>query len=90
MLILKEHLLYQYNWVNEVNHELFTGDATRRSFDKLNGDQVLFIINLYGSLAQTFSVADGQRIEEVIKNWLPTDIKSEVSVLKWLPQTFLI
>ncbi len=88
MLFLKEHLISQYSWNNNnTTYLAFTGDATRRRFDRFNGDQVLFIINLYASASENFSIADGRRIENYMVNRLPLEIKSEVSVFNWLNET---
>ena len=84
MQFLKEHLsAYNYNWINETT---FTGEASRRLFNRYNGNQLLFIINLYASMTAEFTVNSGSRIEDMLMNQLPVDAKSEISVLKWLKQ----
>jgi hypothetical protein len=85
MQFLKEHLsAYNYSWINE---STFTGDPSRRLFNRYNGNQLLFIINLYASLIEGFTVNMGVKIEDRLMNQLPVDAKSEISVLKWLNQT---
>jgi hypothetical protein len=85
MNILKEHLsAYNYSWINEAT---FTGEATRRLFNRYNGNQLLFILNLYASLIDGFTVSMGSQIEDRLMNQLPVEAKSEISVLKWLNQT---
>ena len=85
MHFLKEHLsAYNYSWINEAN---FTGEASRRVFDRYNGNQLLFILNLYASLMEGFTINMGRKIEDRLMNQLPTDKKSEISVLHWLNQT---
>ena len=85
MRFLKEHLsAYNYSWINEAT---FTGDASRRVFDRYNGNQLLFILNLYASLIEDFTVNMGVKIEDRLMNQLPLDTKSEITVLKWLKQT---
>ncbi len=84
MHFLKEHLsAYNYSWINE---STFTGDASRRLFNRYNGNQLLFILNLYASLVEGFTVAMGLKIEDRLMNQLPVDAKSEISVLRWLKQ----
>jgi len=92
MLFLKEHLSAgnNYNWTDEF---IFDGTPSRRLFDRQNGNQLLFIINLYASQNDKFSGDQVQRIEEMLVNRLPDDVKSEISVLNWLKengQIFLI
>src|SRR5688572_1371657 len=71
-----------YYW-NEAGFE-YTGQPSRRSFDRNNGDQVLFLINLYGSMSDKFTVLEGQQIEAEIENRLPFDLKSEISVFNYI------
>ena len=85
MLFLKEHLSAgnNYNWTDEF---IFDGTPSRRLFDRQNGNQLLFIINLYASQNDKFSGDQVQRIEEMLVNKLPEDVKSEISVLNWLKE----
>ena len=87
MLIQKENLKGVYIWNKENVRIPFTGDASRRVFDRYNGDQMLFVINLYGLLSQTFSIAEGIETENKIMSYMPLEIKSEMSVLQWLKQS---
>lgn len=84
MIFLKEHLTGQYEWAPDTSTSTYTGSPTRRLFNRFNGDQVLFIINLYGSLSPNFSIWDGQKMEELLQNLLPVEAKSEISVFNWL------
>jgi len=85
MNILKEHLsAYNYSWTNE---SIFTGEATRRLFNRYNGNQLLFILNLYASLIEGFTIKMGLSIEDRLMNQLPIAANSEISVLRWLNQT---
>jgi hypothetical protein len=85
MHFLKEHLsAYNYTWLNDTT---FTGEASRRVFDRYNGNQLLFILNLYASLIEGFTVNMGLKIEDRLMNQLPVEKKSEITVLHWLNQT---
>ena len=54
MQLLKEHLsAYNYSWINEAT---FTGEASRRLFNRYNGNQLLFVLNLHASLIEGFTV----------------------------------
>jgi hypothetical protein len=84
MAFLKEDLTSQhYTWTDQ-GQTMFTGHPSRRIFDRFNGDQVLFIINFYGSLAEKFTIQEGRLLEDLIFNQLPTDAKSEMAVFNWL------
>jgi len=72
----------EYHW--EDGEELFSGEPTRRLFDRFNGHQVLFIINSYVAQADKFTTEEGRFLEDQIANQLPTDNKSEISVFNWI------
>ena len=85
MNILKEHLsAYKYSWTNE---STFTGEASHRLFNRYNGNQLLFILNLYASLIEGFTIKMGLKIEDRLMNQLPVAAKTEIFVLDWLNQT---
>lgn len=73
-----------YHW--SVDHNLFTGQPSRRLFDRANGEQVLFLINFFGSLSDRFTIEEGKMIELEITRRLPLEAKSEISVLNWIRQ----
>jgi len=70
-------------WISD-EKDLFNGQPTRRVFNRFNGDQVLFLINFYGSLSDKFTIQEGRKIEYEIHNHLPPEVKSEISVFKWI------
>jgi len=85
MPFLKEDLAYHhYHWKSESGPLIFTGEPSRRVFDRFNGEQVLFIINFFGSISEKFSVNEGREMEEMINTRFPLETKSEISVINWL------
>jgi hypothetical protein len=81
----KEDLLNShYTWSKENKNPVFTGTASRRLFDRHNGDQVLFIINLCAESSGNLTVEEGRRLEKMIMDELPIETRSELSVLHWL------
>lgn len=90
MEFLKKHLLSNhYNWENEFNHSLFNDEPDRRSFDRFNGKQVLFLINYFGRSIGRLTLSDGQKIEELIFTQLPQNTKSELGAFNWLRGVYL-
>ena len=73
-----------YIWLEEGSKNVFTGQPSRRSFDPFNGDQVLFLINFYGSLYGQETLRDGKAIEHDLRHHLPSKAHSEISVFNWL------
>ena len=71
-----------YSWNKE--QLAFSGEPSRRSFDKNNGDQVLFLINYYASLAGHISLHECRMIEQTITRNLPGNAKSEISAFNWI------
>jgi hypothetical protein len=78
--------LIHYRWQQDKlkADALFSGEPSRRSFDPLNGDQVLFMINYFGSFSKDFTLQEARALEQQIAFSLPKESQSEVSVLKWL------
>ena len=73
-----------YTWLKESEVNIFVGQPTRRAFNPFNGDQVLFIINFYGSLSDQSTIREGRKIEHDLINHLPIGQQSEISVFNWL------
>lgn len=88
MLFLKEHLAGNYYWASETSESDYKGNPTRRLFDRFNGNQMLYLINLYGSLAERNSIKEGRRMEALLINHLPLEKKSEISAFNWLREVF--
>jgi hypothetical protein len=87
MIFSKENLVNDhYIWIEGQGNPAFSGTPSRRLFNRLNGDQVLFIINSHGALTDKFSIEEGRRIEEMIYEALPSDTRSELSVIQWLKE----
>lgn len=84
MQFSKEDLKGYYKWADEDRSLLFTGSPTRRLFDRWNGNQVLFIINSVAALTDSFTIEDGQKLEDLLIHHLPVNINSEKSVFTWL------
>ena len=90
MLFLKEHLQSDhYRWENNANHSLYASGLDRRVFDRLNGNQVLFIINFFGKAVGRLTLSDGHEIEALISQQLPESTRSELSVFNWLREVYL-
>ena len=87
MAFLKEHLLMEhYMW--NADSSFYQGEPTRRIFNRENGFQVLFLINCCSAFLEIFTIQEGRLIEERIGKQLPNEIKSEVTVFRWLREAF--
>ena len=86
MKFLKQDLDGYYDWKPEGEKSVYDGDATRRLFDRCNGNQVLFLINVFLHYSGNASLISGKYAERLIIEQLPLDKRSEISVLNWLRQ----
>ena len=86
----KQDLHYTYYEWDEDQVHMYTGQPSRRVFNKYDGNQVLFLINFYASLSNRFTIAEGRQIEHRILTELPGEIKSELSVYNWLRNTIFL
>jgi hypothetical protein len=73
-----------YNWQVAEEKDVFMGQPSRRTFDKYNGNQVLFLINFYATLSERFTLREARIIENKIFLELPAHAKSEISVFNWI------
>lgn len=89
MSFSKEHLTGLYNWTSEQESVLFEGSPSRRSFDRYNGNQVLFIITLLLERLGNASIEQGREIEMMIINKLPFTSASELTVFNWLEKELI-
>ena len=55
-----------YDWSTETKHHAIPNAPDRRLFDRLNGNQILYLINFFGYSVGNLTIADGQRIEDLI------------------------
>jgi hypothetical protein len=90
MAFLKEDLEGLYNWSSETSTTTFEGQPSRRLFNRWNGNQVLFIINLVLDNSGNFSIEQGKKIESLIINKLPFEPSSELTVFNWLQKEILV
>ena len=84
MLFSKEHLTGLYKWASPNETATYEGEPTRRSFDRWNGNQVLFIIKIVLEKTGDVSIEQGKKLENLIINKLPFGPCSEFTVFNWL------
>jgi hypothetical protein len=82
MQFLKEHLSPgNYEWSNEL---IYTGNPSRRLYNRVDGNQLLFVINQFAAESASFDIDKGIKIQKILMHDLPVEAKSELSVIKWL------
>lgn len=88
MLVQKEHLAGDYEWTGGADPAVFTDSATRRKFNRHDGNQVLFLINLFLMFSEKNTLLEGLKTEQLLNRHLPLDVKSEISAFRWLNENF--
>lgn len=90
MLFSKEHLkANDYDWTTQIKHNAFSEAPDRRAFDPVNGHQIIYLINFFGSSVGKLTIDDGQHLEKLIRQRLPEELKSELAVFNWLKAKYL-
>lgn len=74
---------YEQKLHNKPLAPLFFGEPSRRLFNPLNHNQVLFIISCYASVQQQFSQEDWSRLKNILTR-VPKQLKSEKAVFNWV------
>ena len=90
-MLFQKHDMEQeiYEWDSSEVKQKYMGQPSRRAFNRFNGDQVLFLINFYGSLDEHFTLQEGKKIEHKLLHLLPSEFKSEISVFNWIRNDIL-
>lgn len=73
-----------YQWGTDDLTTRSDRSPSRRAFDRFNGHHVLYVINYYMALSNTFSKEYCQKLEKMICDDLPLEARSEVSVINWI------
>ena len=90
MIFSKESLQGSgYNWNPLSSNLLSDRFPTRKSFDRLSGDSMLRMINLFNMLISKLTLAEGHSMELALTKELPLQLHSEVSVFNWLKHRYL-
>jgi hypothetical protein len=89
MSFSKENLTGLYNWDSQKETSLFEGSPSRRTFDRYNGDQVVFIISKLSEKLGISSIEQAREMEKLIINRLPFTPCSELTVFNWLEKEMM-
>jgi hypothetical protein len=78
-----------YNWFPLSANILSDRFPTRKGFDRLSGDSMLRMINLFNLLISRLTLAEGRSMELALTKEFPLELRSEVSVFNWLKHRYL-
>jgi hypothetical protein len=84
-LLTKSDLKYTYSWtaINGDNPKI-SGEPDNTLFNRHEGYEVLYLINKFAEIYNFKQKASGLKLEEMIKNHLPSEVRSQINVKQWL------
>lgn len=65
-----------------------TGKPDSTLFSRHEGYEVLYLINAIAAEHRLASKADGHKLERMIRQHLPSDVRSQADVKRWLEQNW--
>lgn len=81
--------MYTYSWTAIPGDDpRITGEPDSTMFNRHEGYEVLYMINKCMEKWNLSSVADGEKIERLIKEKLPSDVRSQKNVFEWLDKNY--
>lgn len=80
----RSHLLYTYQWETRDDDPRLRGEPDHSLFNRHQGWEVLYLINKFGERYQVQTVSAGNKLERMIKQHLPGDVRSQDKVRQWL------
>lgn len=84
-LLAKSDLQSQYSWTAiPGDNPRITGKPDSTLFNRHEGYEVLYLINAIGEEQGWKQKASGLKLEKMIKQNLPSDVRSQENVKKWL------
>jgi hypothetical protein len=88
----KAHLLYKdYDWKTyDDDDPKVTGFPDNTLFNRHQGFEILYLINKLMEEWKFKNIASGQHMEKLIREYLPSDIRSQLHVKEWLKKNWEI
>lgn len=81
-------LFDDYEWTEPLSHVKLQGTPDRNLFMRYEGYEILYMINYACETMNAVSKADAGRIETLLHEKLPIDIRSQNSVFQWLQKEY--
>ena len=88
-LLTKNDLEYTYSWsVISGDDPKISGAPDNTLFNRHEGYEVLYLINKFAQIHNLTKELSGLKLEKMIKNHLPSNIRSQINVKKWLEENW--
>jgi hypothetical protein len=86
-LLSRSDLKYYYNWRPIPDDDpRISGVFNTTLFDRNEGFEVLYLINSYADLRRIKRKETGLKIEKLIKEKLPLNLRNKIHVIQWLEE----
>ena len=84
-LINKNELYYQYSWKVLVGDDpSISGEPDSTLLNRNEGYEMLYLINKFSEKHGFRNVQSAIKVERLIKEHVPTEIRSQVDIVRWL------
>ena len=87
MVITKKDLQYEYSWsVYKDDDPKVSGKPDNTLLNREEGYEMLYFINKFMQIHNLTSIETANKIEVMIKEFLPSDIRSQENIKVWLEE----
>ena len=84
MFYHKSDLIYSYQWETYDDDPKLRGEPDHSLFNRHQGWEVLYLINKLGEAYHIELKSAGNKMERMIREHLPSNIRSQVNVKQWI------
>jgi hypothetical protein len=82
---MRNDLQYTYSWnAIDGDNPKISGEPDNTLFNRHEGYEVLYLVNKLSQIFNFKQKTSGLKLEKMIKNYLPSDTRSQINVKKWL------
>ena len=89
MLMTKKDLIYSYSWsVYKDDDPKVSGEPDSTLLNRNEGYEMLYFINKFMQIHSLESIKSANKIEKMIKEYVPSDIRSQKNIKNWLEKNW--
>ena len=77
-------LEYKYDWTIKQDDPKLRGNPDHSLFNRHQGWEMLYFVNRFGILHNVSTVTAGKKVERMLRDHLPSDIRSQANVKQWV------
>ena len=89
MVFTMENLVHEYRWkYHPEEHPYFEKGPAFRYFNRVEGFEILFVINEYLAMRNSTDPRDGKKVEALIHESLPPKVYTHAELYRWLNENW--